>query len=81
MVTGHVGHELVPTVGRGRLGEMFGWLICATCSVIVRRLPVCGSPTRLGRTCRRPVRVDLGDTNCRDHGGARAAAPLPRRAS
>jgi hypothetical protein len=50
---------LVAAVGWGWNGKVSGWLICATCAEFVRRLPICGSPTRFGRTCRAAVRVDV----------------------
>jgi hypothetical protein len=63
--------ELVAVSGRRRSGDVAAWLLCVEHVAIVQALPVCGAPTRFGRPCRTPVRVDLGHAGCFNHSGVR----------
>jgi hypothetical protein len=75
----HDGHELVAATGRGGSGQAVGWLVCGTCVAIVQPLPICGRPTKLGRPCRVPIRLDLGYRSCWSHGEGRGRTSTPRR--
>jgi hypothetical protein len=73
-MTGHEGHEIISVSGRRWSGALAGFLVCATCSAILRGLPTCGTPTLKGRPCRAVVRVDKGFTGCAAHSGPRRAS-------
>jgi hypothetical protein len=78
----HTDHELIAATGRRQSGSVVGWLICVECAMIVQPLPICGAPTRKGRPCRVPIRMDLGYTACWSHGeGAGRTSTRKRRAS
>ena len=73
------GHDLVALTGRVRLEMIVGYLACATCSVILRLLRVCGEPTKAGTPCRVPIREDLGYTSCWSHGEGKGRTSTPRK--
>ena len=79
-VTAHAAdHELVKVSGRRESGEMVGLLLCLTCSRTVRRLALCGAPTRAGGLCRVFIRDDLGYSRCWSHGEGAGVTSTPRR--
>ncbi len=85
-MNGHAGHELVKLSGRRESGEMLGLLVCLDCARTVRRLALCGAPTKRGTACRVFIRDDLGYTRCWSHGEGRPSlrdprTSTPRRAS
>ena len=78
-MTAHDGHELVKLSGRRDSGEMVGLLACMDCSRTVRRLALCGAPTKNGGPCRVFVRDDLGHARCWSHGEGAGRTNRPRR--
>jgi hypothetical protein len=74
----HDGHEVVTVSGRRDSGEIIGLLLCMTCSRVVRRLALCGAPTKRGAPCRVYVRDDLGFRRCWSHGDGAGRTSTPR---
>ena len=74
----HDGHDLVALTGRVRVETIVGYLACATCSVILRPLRVCGARTKAGAPCRVPIREDLGFASCWSHGEGKGRTSTPR---
>ena len=75
----HDGHDLVALTGRVRLETIVGYLACATCSIILRPLRVCGARTKAGAPCRVPIREDLGYSSCWSHGEGKGRMSTPRK--
>ena len=76
----HDGHELVNLMAHHRLAGAVGRRVCLDCDVVLGPLALCGELTRAGRSCRVPVRSDLGYTRCWSHGEGRGRKSTPRRA-
>ncbi len=62
-------------------GEMLALLVCLDCARTVRRLALCGAPTKRGTACRVFIRDDLGYSRCWSHGEGAGRTNTPRRAS
>ncbi len=76
----HEGHQLAAMSGRVHPERaLIGRLVCATCDVVVGPLVVCGARTKAGRSCRTPIRADLGYTACWSHGAGKGRTSTPRR--
>jgi hypothetical protein len=75
----HDGHESVAATGQGLTGQMYGFLVCNACTVVLRRLKLCLAPTKSGAPCRVTVRDDLGYERRWSHGEGKGRTSTPRR--
>jgi hypothetical protein len=76
--SGHEGHDLAHLTSRR--GEMaIGRVVCLDCETVVGPLVLCNEPTKGGRPCRVPVRVDLGFDRCWSHDEGAGRTNQPRR--
>jgi hypothetical protein len=75
----HDGHEIVHATGQGLTGQMLGFLVCNTCTVLVDRLTLCLTPAKRGAPSQVTVRTDLGYSKCWSHGEGAGRTNTPRR--
>lgn len=64
----HAAHDMIAMNGFSQKRGEVAVLLCLPCTAWIRELPVCGKPTKMGRPCRAPIRIDLGHETCRVHG-------------